>query len=117
MKVKKDRFRSLLFGTPIALAMAMPAGARQPSSGQDLAFARDKGNCLACHVMEGGTQMGDIGPPLENMRSRFPDRKRLVEQIYDAGQFNEQTLMPPFGRHKILSAEEIGAIVEYLYTL
>ena len=86
-------------------------------SGRSLTFARDKGNCLACHVISGGTQMGDIGPALSAMRQRFPERQRLRDQIWDAEQFNDATLMPPFGRHEILSEPEIDAIVEFLYTL
>jgi sulfur-oxidizing protein SoxX len=86
-------------------------------NGEALAFARDKGNCLACHVIAGGTQMGDIGPPLASMRARFPDRERLSAQVWDAGEFNARSLMPPYGRHGILSAKEIDAIVDFLYTL
>ncbi len=104
----------------IALAPVFGAGAdnADPTAhGRELAFARDKGNCLACHVIAGGTQMGDIGPPLAAMRSRFPTRRRLFDQIWDAGQFNELSLMPPYGRHEILNQSEIDAIVEFLYTL
>jgi sulfur-oxidizing protein SoxX len=32
-------------------------------------------------------------------------------------QFNDASMMPPFGRHGILSEQEIDAIVDYLYTL
>lgn len=85
--------------------------------GRELAFARNKGNCLACHVIAGGSQMGDIGPALFDINIRFPDRRRLRDQIWDASEFNPVSLMPPFGRHKILSDSEIDAIVEYLYTL
>jgi len=90
---------------------------RAAANGRDLAFARDKGNCLACHVIAGGSQMGDIGPALVGIKARFPDRPRLREQIWDASIFNQGSLMPPFGRHGILSDREIDAIVEYLYTL
>lgn len=104
----------------LVLSVVINAAAGDQESiggGRDLAFARDKGNCLACHVIDGGTQMGDIGPPLAGIRARFPDRRRLRDQIWDAGQFNDQSLMPPFGRHEILSGPEIDAIVEFLYTL
>lgn len=87
------------------------------AAGQALAFARDKGNCLACHVIEGGSQMGDIGPPLVDTRRRFPERARLVAQLRDPGRFNDHSLMPPYGRHEILSAAEIEAIVDFLYSL
>ena len=91
--------------------------AAEPEPGRTLAFARDKGNCLACHVIAGGTQMGDIGPALAEMRERFPDRARLVAQLWDPGRFNAGSLMPPYGRHEILTREEIEAVVDFLYTL
>lgn len=91
--------------------------AAEPAVGRALAFARDKGNCLACHVIDGGTQMGDIGPPLAGMRERYPDRARLLAQIWDPGRFNAGSLMPPYGRHEILTREEIEAIVDFLYSL
>lgn len=89
----------------------------EPADGRALAFARDKGNCLACHVIAGGTQMGDIGPPLADMRERYPDRARLVAQLWDPDRFNPRSLMPPYGRHEILTREEIEAIVDFLYSL
>lgn len=91
--------------------------AAEPVDGRALAFARDKGNCLACHVIAGGTQMGDIGPPLVDMRERYPDRARLVAQLWDPDRFNPRSLMPPYGRHEILTREEIEAIVDFLYSL
>lgn len=103
--------------------MCALAAAADPSSGSDidkgrnLAFARDKGNCLACHVIAGGTQMGDIGPPLVDMRKRFPDPERLRAQLRDPLQFNDRSLMPPFGRYAILSEQEIESIVEFLHSL
>ena len=98
-------------------AQGAPGGEALVAAGRKLAFARDKGNCLACHVIAGGSQMGDIGPPLAGIRARFPDRRRLRAQIWDAGAFNDRSLMPPFGRHEILSEREIDAIVAFLYTL
>lgn len=91
--------------------------AAEPAEGRALAFARDKGNCLACHVIAGGTQMGDIGPPLVRMRERYPERERLVAQLRDPGRFNAGSLMPPYGRHEILTPGEIEAIVDFLYSL
>lgn len=85
--------------------------------GKLLAFERSKGNCLACHVIEGGSLPGNVGPPLFNMQQRFPDRSYLRSQIWDARQNNPMTLMPPFGRHRILTEQEIDMLVDYLYTL
>ncbi len=107
-----------LCGVVLGCSLISIVGAQEiADQGRELAFARNKGNCLACHVIAGGSQMGDIGPALLDINIRFPDRKRLRDQIWDASEFNQASLMPPFGRHKILSDSEIDAIVEYLYTL
>ena len=85
--------------------------------GKAVSFDRKKGNCLACHQIEGGTLPGNIGPPLIAMKARFPDKAKLRAQIWDATKANPNTIMPPFGRQQILSESEIDKIVEYIYTL
>ena len=77
-------------------------------------------DCLACHAAPSDAQAitkTNIGPPLIAMRERFPDRSALRSQIWDAGKRNPNTIMPPFGRHLILSNDEIELIIDYLYTL
>lgn len=86
-------------------------------AGRALAFDRKKGNCLACHHIEGGELAGNTAPPLIAMQARFPDRNKLVAQIVDARTNNPLTLMPPFGAHGILSTEEIDLLVDFLYSL
>ena len=86
-------------------------------SGKQLAFGRDKGNCLACHAIDDGESPGDIGPPLTGLASRFSSKTQLHAQIWDATRFNPETSMPPFGKNKILTDAEIDAIVDYLWTL
>jgi sulfur-oxidizing protein SoxA len=44
-------------------------------------------------------------------------RERLRALIADPMQANPETLMPPFGRHRILEAGEIQRIVDYLQAL
>ncbi|MGD2075015.1 MAG: sulfur oxidation c-type cytochrome SoxX [Gammaproteobacteria bacterium] len=85
--------------------------------GKEIAFDRKKGNCLACHQIEGGDLPGNIGPPLVAMKARYPDKSRLRAQIWDATRINPNTVMPPFGRHQILSESEIDKVVEFIYTL
>ena len=85
--------------------------------GRALAFDRKKGNCLACHMMEGGDLEGNIGPVLIAMKQRFPDKAVLREQIWDSSLKNRGSVMPPFGRNRILSEEEIDLITEFVYTL
>ncbi|MGR9036770.1 MAG: sulfur oxidation c-type cytochrome SoxX [Gammaproteobacteria bacterium] len=101
--------------TSIHVSSASPS--ERPNEGKKLAFQRGKGNCLACHAIEDGESPGNIGPLLKNIRDRFSDKKQLRAQIWDATEFNSETSMPPFGRNKILSEEEIDEIVEYLWSL
>lgn len=85
--------------------------------GQDLAFTRKKGNCLACHFVQDGTLTGNTGPALIAMKSRFPKREVLYNQVFDARTKNANTIMPPFGAHGALTKTEIDLIVTWLYTL
>ena len=85
--------------------------------GKEIAFHRQKGNCLACHKIEGGSLPGNIGPELVNMKARYPDKSKLRAQIWDATTVNPNTIMPPFGKHKMVSEEELDKIVEFIYTL
>ena len=89
----------------------------QPT-GQQLARDVYKGNCLACHQIPGDStavSRANIGPPLVDMRSRFPDRATLRGQIWDSTARNPQTVMPPFGKHKVLTEDEIDLVVDYIY--
>ena len=95
---------------------ALETGTRL-EQGKQLSMSRKKGNCLACHAFDDGVLPGNIGPPLVSMQLRFPDREILRAQIADAAQRNPETRMPPFGRHGILTNEEIDLIVDYIHTL
>lgn len=85
--------------------------------GKNIAFDRAKGNCLACHEIAGGESPGNIGPELSNMKQRYPDKSFLRKRIWDETKFNPATVMPPFGKHRILTENEIDKIVDFLYTL
>lgn len=89
------------------------------AAGRQLAFEIIKGNCLACHKFPGdptANTLANIGPPLLAIRSRFPDRAQLRGRLWDPTQANPNTVMPPFGKHGILSSDEIELIIDYLYT-
>jgi len=100
----------------LALALVSAPDPAAVDAGRRLAFATAKGNCLACHVIAGGRQMGDIGPPLADMRRRYPQRRELFRRIWDESAYNPATLMPPYGRHGILTAAEIELVIDFLYT-
>lgn len=106
------------FAQQSAWAQSQPAdGKTDVQQGKALTFTRSKGNCLACHQIKGGDLAGNVGPALVAMKARFPDRDKLFKRIWDETQFNPETVMPPFGRNKILTKEEIRKIVDFLYTL
>ena len=87
-----------------------------PSEGQKIAFDRGKGNCLTCHVIKGGDLPGTIGPKLEGLKGKY-DRAELIAIVSDETKRNPQTVMPPFGRNRILTEQEINAVVDFLQTL
>lgn len=110
------RGRSFLAALPVA-ALALPAAAQSwPSE----FVARDKGHCIACHQVPEGAgpaTRADLGPRLEGARMRELGRERLRALIQDPTRANPDTLMPPYGRHRILEAAEIERLVEYLHAL
>ena len=87
------------------------------TKGKELAFNRKKGNCLACHQIEGGSLAGNIGPPLIAMKARFPDYEKLRAQVYDARTNNPNTIMIPFGPHAVMSGKEIDLVSKFIHTL
>jgi L-cysteine S-thiosulfotransferase len=103
---------------PLLCAGPVPARAQSAArEGQEIAFDRGKGNCLTCHEIKGGDLPGTIGPKLENIKSKYPDRNDLVAIVTDETKRNPQTVMPPFGRNRILTEQEINAVVDFLQTL
>lgn len=105
--------------TFVLLAAASPAFADEgaPLDGRAIAFDREQGNCLACHAMAGGESPGDLGPPLMGMRERYPDRTRLRAQIWDPTENNPASIMPPYGRHRVLTEAEIDAVTDFVHGL
>ena len=70
-------------------------GASATEQGKAIAFDRKKGNCLACHQIEGGELPGNIGPPLVAMQARFPDKAKLRAQIWDPTKSNPNSPTKP----------------------
>jgi sulfur-oxidizing protein SoxX len=101
-----------------AFASIGPACAQSAAAeGQRIAFDRGKGNCLTCHDIKGGDLPGTIGPALKDIKSKYPDRNDLVAIVSDETKRYPQTVMPPFGRNRILTEQEINAVVDFLQTL
>ncbi len=109
---------TLLGGVFVAPAAVQAEAAEDViKKGKAVAMDRRKGNCISCHMMDDGVSPGNLGPPLVAMKARFPDKEKLRSQIYDPETANANTRMPPFGKHAILTDDELDAVVEYIYTL
>lgn len=117
-KGNKNRAGVILTGF-VALMLGLPVTALSDAlaDGKAIVMQKNKGNCLACHMIADGKLPGNLGPPLFSMKERFPDADTLRRQIWDATERDPDSRMPPFGRHGILDQEEIDKVVLYLYTL
>jgi len=104
--------------TPMSV-QAAEKGASSIEEGKKLAFSRSKGNCLACHAIQGGNLAGNIGPGLIAMKLRYPNKQELVDKIWGKPGVREvpNSMMPTFGKHGILTDDEINKIVDFIYTL
>ena len=104
---------------PALIAGALPANV-QAAAAPPAFTARDKGHCTACHQVSDAAapaSRADLGPRLDGSRMRELGRTRLRELIDDPTRANANTVMPPFGKHRILEPAEVDRIVEYLHAL
>ena len=100
------------------LSCAAAAQGRE-DSGRQLALDKNRGNCADCHQFPndpGVETHATVGPPISGIKARFTSRIALTNLVKDPMAVNPDTIMPPYGRHRILTEREIDAIVDYLYT-
>ena len=108
-----------------AVFAAAAAAAILPCAGQtapvaDLFIRAEKGQCIACHQVPAGSGpqvLADLGPRLEGGRMRALGKPAIRAAIVDPTRANADTVMPPFGRHRVLEAAEIERLVDYLHAL
>ena len=103
-----------------AAAAAILPCAAQTAPVADLFIRAEKGQCIACHQVPPGTgpqTRSDLGPRLEGARMRALGKPGIRAAIVDPTLANPDTVMPPFGRHRVLDAAEIERLVEYLHAL
>ena len=122
------RFRKYMISPTAALAFALMNSAAQAEmpqmelngnaeAGKEVAMTRSKGNCIACHMIPGGEAPGAIGPALIAMQARYPNKQDVAQQIWDPTVKNPEAVMPPFGKHGILTNQEFVDVVEYIWSL
>lgn len=100
---------------PVKKALDGPLNGN-PEKGKQLAQARNRGNCLACHVIPGGSQPGTRGPDLSHFGSSGRSDAEAYAMVFDMRTVNPETLMPPFGTNDILNEQELRDVVAYLLT-
>ena len=103
-----------------AMALLAAGAAAQPASAPPAFLDPARGACIACHQLPEGVgpaTRADLGPRLEGERMRALGRAGLRAVIEDPTRANPETLMPPFGRHRILERDEIDRLVEFLHAL
>ena len=106
----KAGHRVTIFDPSADNAKAMvAAGAKQAASLVELSAAMLSDEMPATRA--------DLGPKLTGARMRELGRAKLRELVEDPTRANPDTVMPPFGRHRILEPAETTGIVEYLHAL
>jgi sulfur-oxidizing protein SoxX len=101
----------------LSLSLAAPAFGQEAL---DIFTRPDKGYCVACHQLPAGVgpaARNDVGPKLEGARMRALGKAEIRALIDDATKRNPESIMPPFGRHRILDAREIDRLTEFLHAL
>lgn len=94
--------------------------AAQVTKGRAIFLDERKGNCAACHKAPNDANIktkSNIGMPLEAVKARYPDRAKLRDAIWDLSKSVPNTIMPPYGKNRILSNDEIDVLVIYLETI
>jgi L-cysteine S-thiosulfotransferase len=105
---------------PPPLPLPLPSPLVPSINGREIFLDERKGNCAACHKVPNDTgiaSQSNIGPSLQAVKSRFPDRAKLREAIWDYSKLKPTTIMPPYGKHRILTDAEIDALVIYLESI
>lgn len=85
-----------------------------PARGRALANERSKGNCVACHVLQGAEQPGTRGPDLSTYGAMGRSDAETYALVYDMRWRNPDTVMPPIGTNQILTDQELRDVVAFL---
>src|ERR1700750_3298640 len=88
-----------------AALLLAPQAIAQNDQGLELFIRPDKGYCIACHAVPasaGPATRSNVGPALSGARMREIGSSALHEMLRDPTRGNPDTVMPPFGRHRIL---------------
>ena len=82
--------------------------------GKALANERSKGNCVACHQIQGAVQPGSKGPDLTTYGTWGRSDEETYALVYDMRWRNPDTVMPPAGINQILNDQELRDVIAFL---
>lgn len=85
--------------------------------GRAIFMDEKKGNCVSCHKVPNDAEMknqSNLGPALQANKARYPDQTKLRDAIWDLRKTKPNTIMPPYGKNRILTPDEIDAVIRYL---
>ena len=103
----------------LLITASMAADAELIAKGDKIFNNKKKGNCLACHDVNGQKidGPGSFGPKLVGLS--YWDEQLLYDTVYDiyAARGLEISAMPAFGKTGWLDDAEIKAVVAYLKTI
>jgi len=94
-----------------ALAGALNGDAAR---GKALANERSKGNCVACHQIQGAVQPGSKGPDLTTYGTWGRSDEETYALVYDMRWRNPDTVMPPAGINQVLNDQELRDVIAFL---
>ena len=105
----------------LVTAAATHAYAAAPSdiaAGQQIAFSRKLGNCIACHSLPGAAMPGNVGPRLGPwLKHVFRTKAALEKYLYDPPAKFPHVVMPEFGKNGLLTDKQIQQVADYLWSL
>lgn len=94
------------------------ASASDVAAGKKIAFGTKLGNCVACHSLPGAAMAGNVGPRLGPwVHGVFHSESDLVKYLYDPQAKFEHTVMPEFGKNKMLTDEQLQQVAAYVWSL
>jgi len=116
MKLTKSLLMACFISVFLTTA-GLASNMQMVKKGEKIFMTKSKGNCLACHAIEGKKVdgPGSLGPKLQYL-SVWPEQA-LYNKVYDPYTTNPISAMPAFGKSGWLSTEEIKAVVAYLQTI
>jgi L-cysteine S-thiosulfotransferase len=107
-------------GFVIAAALLAASAWGQGTEVPGVFVLAEKGQCAACHQLPPGVGVAtrnDVGPRLDGARMRELGREGLRDVLVDPTRRNPESVMPPYGRHRLLDDREIERLIEFLHAL